>query len=106
MSKLTSQRLGLFKVPIGVALLRNMKVPEVPEKWTEEPLEGTNPFDLADFVRSKSSRTVSIAISWRTTSSRYCLFPVLSTVGPRDLASSKSKGERSSGSGRENHLGT
>jgi len=42
MSKLTSQRLGSFKVAIGVALLRNMKVPEVQENWSEEPLEGAD----------------------------------------------------------------
>jgi len=42
MSRLTAQRLGLFKVPIGVALLRNLNVPEVPENWTEEPLTELN----------------------------------------------------------------
>jgi hypothetical protein len=40
MSKLAAQRLGFFKIPIGVALLRNLKVPEVPENWTEESLDG------------------------------------------------------------------
>src|SRR5271154_5903650 len=42
MSKLTDQRLRFFKIPIGVALLRNLKVPEVPENWVEEPLTELN----------------------------------------------------------------
>ena len=41
MSKLTAQRLGLFKLPIGVAVLRNLNV-QVSENWTEEPLTELN----------------------------------------------------------------
>ena len=44
MAKLTSARLGFFKVPVGVAVLRSMNVSEVPENWTEEPLDGENLF--------------------------------------------------------------
>ena len=40
MSRLTSARLGLFKIPVAIALLRTLKVPEVPENWTQETLNG------------------------------------------------------------------
>ena len=39
MSKLVAQRVGVFRLPIGVALLRNIKVPQVPENWTQEGLD-------------------------------------------------------------------
>ena len=40
MSKLVAQRVGMYRVPIGMALLRNIKVEQVPENWTEEGLRG------------------------------------------------------------------
>jgi hypothetical protein len=40
MSNLTSARLGYFKVPVAIALLRTLQVPEVPENWIQEPLDG------------------------------------------------------------------
>ena len=52
----------MFKVPIGVALLRNIKVVQVPENWTEEGLDGKD--DLHDSLliyRSQSADFVSIA---------------------------------------------
>jgi hypothetical protein len=39
MSKLVSSRLGFFRIPIGVALLRMLEV-EVPGNWMEESLQG------------------------------------------------------------------
>lgn len=48
MSKLTSPRLGFFKVPIAVAHLRALEVAEVPENWMAEPLSGKNGKDFAN----------------------------------------------------------
>jgi hypothetical protein len=48
MSKLISARLGPFKKPVGIALLRSMNVPEVPENWTQESLHGTLKWVLAE----------------------------------------------------------
>jgi hypothetical protein len=42
MSSLTSARLGLFKIPVVIALLRTLKVQEVPENWTQENLNGAS----------------------------------------------------------------
>jgi hypothetical protein len=39
MSSLMTHRLGPYKVPIGVALLRNIGVLEVPENWKQETLD-------------------------------------------------------------------
>jgi hypothetical protein len=41
MSRLVAQRVGLFKMPIGIALLRNIKISQIPENWTQEGLDGT-----------------------------------------------------------------
>jgi hypothetical protein len=62
MSKLTSVRLGLFKIPVGIALLRSMGVAEVPENWTQESLHGMVLGVVANF-RSHFARFVSLAIS-------------------------------------------
>jgi hypothetical protein len=62
MSKLVSQRVGIFRVPIGVALLRNIKVAQVPENWIEEGLDGK--YDLYGSIliyRPQSADAVSIA---------------------------------------------
>jgi len=40
MSKLVSPRLGAFKVPIGVGLLRTLGIADTPKNWMEEPLDG------------------------------------------------------------------
>jgi hypothetical protein len=40
MAKLMSPRLGFFRIPIGVAFLRELNVVDVPENWTEESLQG------------------------------------------------------------------
>lgn len=47
MSSLMTYRLGLYKAPIGVALLRSVGVMEIPENWSQEALHGESlPFTV------------------------------------------------------------
>ena len=63
MSKLVAQRVGMFRVPIGIALLRNMKVAQVPENWTEEELDGKYGIQGSLLTyRSQPAGFVSIAL--------------------------------------------